>query len=229
MATAGANFQTLNRRRLVDEVTEQLRDLIISNVLTPGQRLHQQELAAKLGISRTPLREAFRILEHEGLIRTSKTSHTVEVQEFHDDDIREYYEIREFVDGLATRLAASRNQPKQTLTRLSAASHIIADAVDPFDVSKFLKGHVAFHLGLIEASGNSRLSQFEFVVTISAQMLYLRLSSNPERMVRSSHEHEEILDAVVRRDPDAAEELARRHIRLALESWSHSSAQSSAS
>src|SRR5438093_10908651 len=107
----GADLHALKpfeRTRLVDEVTDRLRSLILDGTLPPGQPLLQISLSEQLGVSRTPLREALRVLENEGFVRISNGNNTLEVVELSPQEMVEMYELREVVDGLAARLAAKR-------------------------------------------------------------------------------------------------------------------------
>src|SRR5207302_9523151 len=101
-------LNVLNRPRLVDDVVKVLREKIIRGELPAGTQLLQIDLANQLGVSRTPLREAFRILENDGYLKTSNNNRTVEVVTFTAAEMRDMYEIREVIDGLAARLAAAR-------------------------------------------------------------------------------------------------------------------------
>jgi GntR family transcriptional regulator of vanillate catabolism len=208
------------RARLVDQVTEHLRDLILSGELKPGRPLLQEDLAQRLGVSRTPLREAFRVLERDGLVKSSTRSNTIEVITFTSQDVRRMYELREVLDGLAARLVARRAvEEPDVLTRLSKSADAIAGAVRPFDTGRFLTAHVEFHSLILEAAHNPYLLQFLPTLRMSAQMLYRHLPSKPERMRASATEHVEILDAIRSGDARKAESLARRHIRSAITSW----------
>src|ERR1700704_527143 len=95
-----AKLQALDRVRLVDRIIEQLRDMILDGSLPPGTRLVQEKLAADLAVSRTPLREALRVLEQDGLVSLSASSSAAVVIELDEHDVRELYEIREVLDGL---------------------------------------------------------------------------------------------------------------------------------
>src|SRR5437667_7461250 len=94
-------LNVLNRPRLVDDVVKVLREKIIRGELPAGTQLLQIDLANQLGVSRTPLREAFRILENDGYLKTSNNNRTVEVVTFTAAEMRDMYEIREAIDGLA--------------------------------------------------------------------------------------------------------------------------------
>ena len=205
--------------RLVDQITEQLRDLIISQQLPPGSLLKQDSLAAQLGVSRTPLREAFRVLEREGLVRTVGSSNTIEVVHITEQDVRELYQIREVLDGLVARLVVANGLDDEHYANLKKHAVSMRRATSPVDARTFIHAHVEFHLGLVRATNNARLYQLEWLFRLSTQMLYEDLASNPKRMKSSAREHEELLELVRRGDERAAEDSARAHIRNAFDTW----------
>src|SRR4051794_34839107 len=119
MADELGQASPLQRVRLVDQVTDRLRSMIVSGELLPGHPLLQIQLSERLGVSRTPLREAFRILERDGLVRVSNGNQTVEVTEMTPTEITEIYQIREALDGLAARLLASTGMTAEVEKSLS--------------------------------------------------------------------------------------------------------------
>lgn len=208
----------LRRENIVDQVTGQLRNAILDGTIQPGTRLVQEQVAARFNVSRTPVREAFKVLVNEGLLEKTRSSNTADVVSLKGEDAREYYEIREVVDGLASRLAATHRSPK-ALRKLRSLATDIDRSTHPFSTDRFLVAHTAFHLAVLEASGNSRLRQFEIVVRISAQMLYPQLKSDEKRMRASALEHAAIVDAIEAGDAARSETLARKHIRAATNRW----------
>src|SRR4051794_28938698 len=152
-----STIPTFERTRLVDEVTIQLRELILNGEIPPGSQLLQLELAEKLGVSRTPLREAFRILERDGLVRISNGNRTVEVVKWTPEEIREMYEIREVVDGLAARLAARNGLSKELDRELTSLLKVMEKAVEAGREDQHLPAHVRFHAAIAESCGNSRV------------------------------------------------------------------------
>src|ERR1700733_4690584 len=133
---------------LVEEIVGQLRALILSKTIPAGSRLRQEEVAAQLSVSRTPLREAFRVLTHEGLLTQGPTGAGLLVNPLTERDAQELYEVREVIDGLAARLCANRSDilPIESLQRSVDA---IEQASDPFDQDAFHTAHVAFHRELL--------------------------------------------------------------------------------
>ncbi len=225
------SLQLAKRPRLVDEVTQGLRQLIVSGELPPGRQLLQTELADQLGVSRTPLREAFRVLESEGLVRVSNRNNTIEVVTYRPEDIREMYEIREVIDGLAARLAARKGISEDRTAEFRRLLVEMEKASRPYDPIRRTEAHGAFHSLVIECSGNSRLSSMVPLVRASSAALSLPFIEDPsgaalvddgqmlthqEAMDRAQLFHQQIFDALIAGDGRRAEAAARTHIQRSL-------------
>lgn len=222
---------TLKRTRLVDEVADRLRELILTDVLPPGILIRQVELAEQLGVSRTPLRESFRVLESEGLVRTSNGNNTMEVVRLSVDEIKQLYEVREVIDGLAARLLAERGATQQVIDELGQALDQMDRSMDPYDPTVFGSAHARFHGGICEACGNQRMQSYRSLIRLSSQSLTRRLramsaadspaadhSRVQSALVEASHDHRQIFELIVNGDGRGAEIAARRHIRRTLRS-----------
>ncbi|WP_433598272.1 GntR family transcriptional regulator [Nocardia sp. CA-135953] len=214
--------------RLADEVAHVLRDLILRGQLAPGTPLLQIQLAERLGVSRTPLREAFRILERDGLLRISNGNKTVEVIELDGQHLIDTYQIREVVDGLAARLAAARKLPEDITQRLERCISRMETASGPkLDAAEYGEAHADFHLSILDASGNSRMFEFAPLVRLSSHMLLTRylqqhLGSELEDTLRhviclGNDNHRDIFTAIRNGDTKTAETAATRHIRKTME------------
>lgn len=225
------SIKPMKRTRLVDEVTERLRELIVSGEFPPGRQLLQTELAELLGVSRTPLREAFRVLEYDGLVRVSNRNGTVEVVTYQPHDIREMYEIREVIDGLAARLAARRDLPPDKQAEFERLLREMRESSRPYDPLRRTEAHAAFHSLVIECSGNSRLSGMLPLVRASSAALYLPFIEDPsaaalvneggllthqEAMDGAQEYHQRIYEAIRTGNERQAETVARKHIQLSL-------------
>jgi GntR family transcriptional regulator of vanillate catabolism len=224
-------LNVLSRPRLVDDVVRVLREKIIRGELPPGTQLLQIDLANQLGVSRTPLREAFRILENDGYLRTSNNNRTVEVVTFTAAEMRDMYEIREVIDGLAARLTATRGLTpggEQQARRLLAE---MASTSKPHDPLRRVEAHTAFHSLFLEHSGNSRLGGLIPLIRASSAAVFLPFIDNPEgveltvggrvltykqMLDESQDSHGAILDAVLEGKGSKAETAARRHIARTL-------------
>jgi DNA-binding GntR family transcriptional regulator len=219
-------LERVSRPRLVDSIAEQLRDLILSGQLAPGTKLLQIDLSERLGVSRTPLREALRVLERDGLIQTANGNRTVEVVDPDPIDLLELYQIREVLDGLAAQLCAEQGISPAHTKRLHSLARKMESSPTTKGASTHVKAHAEFHAVLYEASSNTRLQDMGTVyVNLSSQKSLQRFvgAHEPERMdelaaavSKSAQEndadHRELLDAIAKGRPKDAEAVARQHI-----------------
>lgn len=211
----GGAIAPVRRRRLVDDATQTLRDAILAGKLPEGARLRQVALADRLGISRTPIREALGRLQHEGLVELLPRA-GVRVRRFDVDEAVELYELREMLDGLAARLAATRAEPA-TIARLEKTLGRMARCLADDDANQWFGAHVAFHDEIFRASGNQRLGALTSLVQLSIQRFHPLLLKTPRRLEAAYREHRAIADAIGAHDGDAAERVARAHIANAKE------------
>jgi GntR family transcriptional regulator of vanillate catabolism len=226
------NVEPIQRVRLVDDVTAHLRDMILTGELAPGTQLLQIELSEKLGVSRTPLREAFRVLEHDGLIRVSNGNKTVEVVALSPDDVLEIYELREVVDGLAARLLAQRGLNRDEERALRRDLTAMEAATPSCDLGRYGTAHSHFHSMICDRCGNGSVRELVPLVRRSSQMTVARqlsvsaadnrvLGEEAAHMIRvalegGNEDHRAIFEAVMSGDGNEAERQARHHIRRSM-------------
>jgi DNA-binding GntR family transcriptional regulator len=205
----------LRRRRLVDDATQALRDAILSGRFPAGARLKQIDLADRLGISRTPIREALGRLQQEGLVELLPGG-GVRVRLLDLDEAVELYDLREVLDGLAARLAA-RRRTAGALARLERALGRMAQCLGRRDANQWFPAHVAFHDEVFRAAGNQRLRALSSVVRLSIRHFHPLLLTTEHRLEEAYREHRAIFEAIAAHDGEAAERLARAHIASARE------------
>jgi DNA-binding GntR family transcriptional regulator len=210
----------------VDEISEQLRGLILDGTLEPGQQLRQVELAEHLGVSRTPLREAFRVLERDGFLRIANANQTVEVVDFTTEDLVDLYEIREVLDGLAARCCARVGLTEAAQRSLEACLGSMEAATGPSDLVRHNDAHVEFHTRIVSDCGNRRLGDLLSVVRLTSSSTTTRITRKlwavdghlpveevVQRQLRDGNEHHRsILNAILAGEPSLAEKRAREHI-----------------
>ena len=200
-----------SRVRLVDEVFQVLRERIYTGRYAPGESLPQVKIAAELDISRTPLREAFRMLEREGLV-TVGSNGTVCVISGDLQTLLDAYELREVIDGVAARLAAQRAS-RRVAERLEP---LLADqraALRPWTPERYTGANVRFHAAIFELADNPFVSGQLPLVRITAQVFTPNALLLQERVYTAITEHVAISEAITQGDPARAEMLARNHIR----------------
>jgi DNA-binding GntR family transcriptional regulator len=200
----------LQRRRLVDAASQILRDAILEGRFAAGARLRQADLADQLGISRTPVREALGRLQQEGLVELLPRA-GVRVARLELDEAVELYHLREVLDGLAARLAASRATPV-ALAKLERALGRMATCLERRDTNRWFGAHVTFHDEIFRASGNARLQALSAVVRLSIRHFHPLLLTTAHRLEDAHREHRAISEAIAGHDAEGAERLARAHI-----------------
>jgi DNA-binding GntR family transcriptional regulator len=194
---------------LRERILETIRDDIMRGLLKPGERVAEPELADRFGISRTPIREAFRQLESEGYLTVIPRKGAVVVS-FSERDVEEFYAIKSILEGYAARMAAVKLTAKE-IDRLSAINEKLRGLAQSGDVKHFFKVHNDFHDLFTKAAGNDKL--YDLISNLMAKFQRLRIASLsvPGRMDVSVQEHERIIQAFRDRNADIAEQLVRKN------------------
>ena len=195
---------------LRDVVFNTLRQAILKGELEPGERLMEIQLAERLGVSRTPIREAIRKLELEGLgLMIPRKG--AEVAEISEKSLREVLEVRRSLEELAIELACQRITPEE-LTALEEAENRFARAVEDGEVMAIAESDENYHELIYQATANDRLVQI--LNNLREQMYRYRLEyiKDEDRRQILVVEHEHILRAVRRRDIADAKSAVREHI-----------------
>jgi DNA-binding GntR family transcriptional regulator len=194
---------------LRERILETIRDAIIKGSLKPGEKVAEPELAERFGISRTPIREAFRQLESEGYLTVIPRKGAV-VAAFSQKDVEEFYAIKSILEGYAARRACE-NLSQKEIDKLEAINTKLAQFAEGSDVKQFFRIHNDFHELFIKAANNEKLHDMISGLVSKFQRLRLASLSLPGRMKISVDEHEKIINAFKKKDPAAAEKLVRKN------------------
>jgi DNA-binding GntR family transcriptional regulator len=200
-----------SRRSLADQVHDALRREIVQGALPPGLRLVEPRVAAELNVSRTPVREALRKLEQEGLVESQRGGPGLYVAQLTRQSVEDLVGVRAVLEGYAARLACERASSEHLAT-IRAAHEAGARAVDAKDVEALVRANNLFHDTITEASNSPRC--IELVSTLRDWVVRYRRSilESPEAQMRSLQEHAVILEALESRDGRYAEHELRSHI-----------------
>lgn len=203
----------MNAVSLTTETHQRLRADIIEGRIRPNMHLVAAELAERLEISRTPVREALHLLASEGLVVTTKRGFIV--REHSPDEIREIYEVRAALEGMAARLVAEKATDEQIRTIESINAH--RGAVVQDDRTVIVDLNAVFHNAIVEAAGNDRLARINR--QNSEQFFNYRIARlyTQEEARAAIEGHARILTAIQQRDPDAAATAGRQHVLDAVE------------
>jgi DNA-binding GntR family transcriptional regulator len=197
---------------LVAGVVDRLREAILSGRLPAGARLSVPELAAQLGVSRTPVREALFALQRSGLAVMRPRRGAV-VFGGGRRELTQLFELREALDGMAARLAAERMSDHERGELVTVASHHDA-ALDAGDVDTHIALDVELHRVICGGAHNEPLAADLSRLRDQLVLVMRTCSAAPGAMGRGvRRDHHAIVDAVVRGDADAAETAARAHVR----------------
>lgn len=195
-----------------DEVTEKLRDAIISGEYLPSERLIEDNLAARFQTSRTPVREAIRNLASSGLVRIEPRKGAV-VADINADEIRDIYTIRVSLEGLASKLATP-NIPDEILSDLEQMIEEMDKSIEIGDRKGFEKWNMDFHLTIYKYCKNQIL--FNMIKDLlDRSVLFRRSSWESHRHLKSVMKtHKEMLAAIKERDAEKAQRITENHTQL---------------
>ena len=223
---------TSQGQALVDELAATIQARVLNGEIATGTRLRQETLAADFGVSRTPVREALRKLQASGLVEVQPHRGAV-VRRPSARDVREAYEVRAELEGLAAGLAASRIrdgelrnlQTAQELFRHSVSSllawrrrrpraddHSHTEAHD-----EWMAANDAFHLGIQEAAGNRRLRKTlaDLHQSFPRDLTWIVLGENARLLEENVAQHEAVLAAIERHEPEESRRLMSEHVLTA--------------
>ena len=192
--------EELETYSLVELAVDRLRRDILSGRTDPGERLVEEQLTRRLGISRAPLREAMRLLAEQGLVEHIPRR-GARVATLSDDDVRELYEVRDVLE----RHAVASVPERADLTALRAALEVMRKATEADDRLELANAHRRFHAEVVALGGNRQLVGLYESILVRIQ-LYMAVNMRREaeiaRAENGVHRHERLLAAIEQGDPN---------------------------
>jgi DNA-binding GntR family transcriptional regulator len=194
----------------------QLKTAILDGTLPAGSQIKEEEIAALCSVSRTPVRDALRRLEAEMFVERTDTQRSF-VSDWSQEDVAELFTLRAMLESYATERAA-RNMTPAILEELRKTACEIASAVaqDPPDVDRFVELNALFHRLILQAAGSERLTTMLGRLVIMPIVHLTVQRYGRDELGRSAAEHQEIITAFERCDPQWAGAVMTAHIRRAL-------------
>jgi len=206
------SFLRIDHESLDDKIYARLRTMIVGRQMLPGQRILQDRLAREMGVSRTPLVNALKRLAQERLVEWV-SRRGIYVKRFTKRQMAQLFEVREALEGLSARLAATRIELAE-VDRIAEMFRGLDLSPSPAAVRPYIERDRYFHWRIVEIAGNEQLAH----AMESMNMIFFAwqdgLVRPPEETIE---EHMAILDALKRRDPDASDAAMRRHVRRSVE------------
>jgi DNA-binding GntR family transcriptional regulator len=202
----------IEHENLDDKIYSRLKRMIAEGDLPPGQRILQEKLARDMGVSRTPLVNALKRLAQERLVEWV-SRRGIYVKRFSLREMAQLFEVREALEPIAARLAATRIAPAEVkeFKRMFGA---FSKGPSAAEVRRYIKCDQQFHWRLVELTENPHLAAAMESVNMMISAYQVGV---PRSLAESLPEHQAILEALGRRDPDASEAAMRVHIRRSVE------------
>ena len=205
-----AKTEEIDHKSLVTVVVERLEAAIIGGSLRPGERIVEQKLCEQLGVSRSPLREAFRILENRGFL-VNQARKGVSVAEVTMKEAVDIYTIRANLESLATYLAVKR-QGAALASSLAELHKRTVPVVEKGDANAYFRLNTEFHETLINACGNERLIEMLNLFAKHTARYRMELLSLPGKAGESLKKHELLIESIRIGDAEGAEKLRKSAI-----------------
>ena len=196
---------------LVGQAYDELKRIILEHQVPLGGKLNEGELAAALGISRTPVREAINRLEKEGLVQIFPQRGAFVIR-LSEKDIFELFLIRENLEGLAARLAAEK-MDEESLTKLESCNQGFNEPFAEADIQRYAEEDFKFHQMIVALSDAQRL--IKMISTLYDHIRIFRLTTVglSSRMKSSLADHWDLIEAFRRKASEEAEQMMRQHVR----------------
>jgi DNA-binding GntR family transcriptional regulator len=198
------------RTSLHEETVSRLRVMVTEGELLPGARIPERDLCERFGISRTPLREALKVLASEGLVELLP-HRGARVTTLSADALREVFEVVGALEALAGELACSRID-EAGLARIGLLHDVMAGHRQRGDLAGYFACNEAIHEAIVAAAGNPQLGEVYHLLSRRARRARYLANLTPERWEQAMAEHEELLAALRARDGARCAALLREHI-----------------
>ena len=207
------------RVSLHEETVSRLRALIIEGSLRPGSRIDERELCQRFGISRTPLREALKVLASEGLVELLPHRGS-RVTRLSATELRDAFEIVASLEALAGELACRRITDAQ-IDEIAAVHARMEEHYRRGELTEYFACNQSIHEAINRAAGNAQLTEMYALVSNRVRRARYMANHSPERWADAMREHVEILDALRRRDAVRCGRLLREHLEHKLYTVEH--------
>jgi DNA-binding GntR family transcriptional regulator len=209
-ARAEKRFKSLTKLLIT-----KLKEAIVSGKLAPGEPLAETQLAASLKVGPVALREALRALESEGYV-TFRPDNEVVVSKPTREEIEDHYAIAGALEGLAARLAVARARPEE-VERLRELHRALKEACQKRDMIRYFDARNDFHRLIAEIAGNERLYRLIDQLRQELQKTRTLALRQPQRLDYSMREHDQIMDAFLKKNPELAASGMVRHLNNQME------------
>ena len=188
-----------------------IKQAILSYEVKPGEPLAEEQIANKLGVSRTPVREALKELRKEGLVKIIHRKGAF-VAEILSKDVEEIFLLREILECAAVKIAIPRLK-EEDLIEMESLFNSISKDIEMKNYKDIFDTDIKLHSLIVDTAGNRRLSKFLNILNGQVHRMRVLSATAPGRLNESLQEHKDILEALKKRDINLAEQRLKQHIR----------------
>jgi len=210
-----AEVISIPRASLHEQVAQRLRQMLVEGRIAPGAKLNERELSELLNVSRTPLREAIKMLAAEGLVELLPNRGAIAVS-LTEADVLNTFEVMTGLEGMAGELAAQRITPEE-LAEVQAMQFEMMAAYTRRDLSAYYTVNARIHGAISAAAKNPVLATVYQQVNARLQALRFRSNQDEEKWKRAMKEHDRMIEALANRDAPAMREVLSTHLANKLE------------
>lgn len=205
----------IQRRTLHDELVERLREMINSGDLAAGAKIPERELCERFVVSRTPLREALKVLASEGLVKLTP-NRGASVAKLTLEDLEQVFPVMAALEALSGELACERITDAE-IAKIRATNEAMVEHYENRDLPNYFRLNQAIHQGILQAAGNDTLSST--YDSLAGRISRARYMANMSalRWAKAVEEHGQILEALERRDGPALSAILRSHVMTKFE------------
>lgn len=210
----------IKRRSLHDELVDRLRTLVCEGILKPGEKVPERELCERFGVSRTPLREALKVLASDGLVRLTPNRGAT-VARLTVEDLEDVFPVMGALEALAGELAC-RNITDKQITAIRKAHQAMVCCYEARNLSEYFQHNQEIHALILDAAGNKTLSAQYSSLAQRIRRARFVANMSEERWKQAVSEHEEIIAALENRDGPALARILKRHLNnkfASLRNW----------
>ena len=205
-----AEIIEISRLALHDQVGERLRKLLVEGSIAPGAKLNERELAELLGVSRTPLREAIKLLAAEGLVDLLPNRGAVAVK-LTEADVLDSFELLAGLEAMSGEFAAERISDAE-ITQVRALHFEMLASFTRRDLSNYYRLNAEIHSAINQAARNPLLTATYMRINARVQSLRFRTNQNEAKWIRAMQEHELMVQALVAHDAPAMRKVLVEHL-----------------
>ena len=205
-----AEIIEISRLALHDQVGSRLRTMLVEGHIAPGAKLNERELCLQLRVSRTPLREAIKLLAAEGLVDLLPNRGAVAVK-LTEADVLNTFEVLAMLEGMSGELAAKRITDEE-LAEVRALHYEMMACFARRDLSGYYRLNARIHTAINEAAGNPVLASTYRSINARVQSLRFRTNQNDAKWKHAVEEHEQMVNALATRDAPAMRKVMVAHL-----------------